>query len=327
MRMEHEIDLRLLRAFVSVADQGGFSAAAETLHITQPALSRRIRDLEDLLGVRLFDRTTRRVRLTSSGEILLPRSRDLLASAHALHEGAHALHSGRSGVLRLGATPFAMESVVAPFLARYRKRHPEVDVQLYEHGAARVLEAVARGDVHLALASEGEPRLDGRPLFPWRLVAVVARTHPFARRKILGIEALSDQPILTLSRDFLTRRTFDAVCESARVHPVVRMESVTPRALVAMARAGYGVAIVPSTLAFSRQGVKGLPIVSRGQSLGRQMAIQWDPQRFQPAYVKRFADEMAEFASGTYPGQEYEFAPPLAEPSSRRARRGAARRD
>jgi len=323
MRMEHEIDMRLLRAFVSVADQGGFSAAAETLHITQPALSRRIRDLEDLLGVRLFDRTTRRVRLTSSGEILLPRTRDLLASAKALHEGAQALHSGRSGVLRLGGTPFAMESLVAPFLARYRKRHPEVDVQLYEHGAARVLDAVARGDVHLAVASEGEPQLARRLLFPWRVLAVVPRTHPLARRKLVEIEALGDQPILTLSRDFITRRTFDAGCESARLHPVVHMESVTASALVAMARAGYGVAIVPSHFVFSKQGVKGLPIVSRGQSLGRHMAIQWDSRRFQPAYVKLLADQLAEFASGSYPGQEYEFAPPLADPSSRGTKRRA----
>jgi DNA-binding transcriptional LysR family regulator len=326
MLMEHEIDVRLLRAFVSVADQGGFSAAAAALHITQPALSRRIRDLEDLFGVRLFDRTTRRVRLTSSGEMLLPRSRDLLASAHALYEGAQALHSGHSGVLRLGGTPFAMESVVAPFLARYRKRHPEIDVQLYEHGAARVLEAVVRGDVHLAVASEGEPPLASRPLFPWRVLAVVARTHALARRKVVEIEALSDQPILTLSRDFITRRTFDAGCESSRLHPSIRMESVTPGALVAMARAGYGVAIVPSALVFSKQGVKALPIVSRGRSLGRSMAIQWDSQRFQPTYAKLLADELEEFARGTYPGQEYEFAPPLAEPSSPSAGPGASRR-
>jgi DNA-binding transcriptional LysR family regulator len=202
-----------------------------------------------------------------------------------------------------------------------------VEVELYEHGAARVLEAVLRGNVHLAVVSEGEPQLASRPLFPWRVLAVVPRAHPLARRKIVQIEALADQPILALSRDFISRRTFDAGCEEARLHPAIRMESVTPRALVAMARAGYGVAIVPSHFFFSKQGVKVLPVLSRGQSLGRRVAIQWDTQRFQPAYVRLLADELAEFARGNYPGQEYEFAPPPStppvEPSSPGRKRGA----
>ena len=97
MRMPHDVDLRHLRAFITVADRRGFSAAAAALHITQPALSRRIAELESALGVRLFERTSRRVELTESGEDLLVRSRDLLVSGETLRERARALAEGKAG--------------------------------------------------------------------------------------------------------------------------------------------------------------------------------------------------------------------------------------
>jgi DNA-binding transcriptional LysR family regulator len=314
--MAHDLDLRLLRAFASVAELGGFSSAASALHITQPALSRRIGDLEAVLGVRLFDRTSRRVRLTSGGEVLLGRSRDLLAGAHALQERAQALKSGSSGILRLGSTSFLLESLVAPFLVRYGERRPDVEVQLYEQGGVRLLEGVLRGDLHLAVVTAIEPQLASRPLFPWRGLAVVPKTHPLARRRTVEVEELAKEPVLALLPEFILRQIFDAACETAQLDPRVRMESATPQTLVAMARAGYGVAIVPSLFGMDKRGVKVLPVLVRGQSLGRWTAINWDARRFQPAYAKQFADELAEFASRRYPGREYEFAPPIARPDA-----------
>ena len=130
---------------MAVAEHGGFSAAAFTLRITQSALSRRIGELETTLGSRLFDRTSRRVHLTGVGHSLIARSRDLLSDAKDLQERAQALKLGYGGVLRLGGTPFILESLVAPFLARYRKRRPDVEVRLHEQGGARSIEKVLRG--------------------------------------------------------------------------------------------------------------------------------------------------------------------------------------
>src|SRR5512145_668909 len=104
MREAHGcMELHHLRTFVAIADAGGVGRAAAVLNLSQPALSRQIRGLEQALGVRLFDRIGRRIRLTSEGEDLLQRSRRLLADATSLGERARALKGGETGVLRVGA--------------------------------------------------------------------------------------------------------------------------------------------------------------------------------------------------------------------------------
>src|SRR6185312_16760654 len=126
------MELRHLRAFVAIVEAGGVARAAARLNVSQPALSRQILALEDDLGLRLFDRIGRRLRLTAPGEDLLLRSRRLLTDAESLSDRARALRAGETGVLQVGATPQAIETVLAGFLSAYRRRHPGVDVRLIE---------------------------------------------------------------------------------------------------------------------------------------------------------------------------------------------------
>ena len=318
--MAHDLDLRLIRAFVAVADRGGFSAAAESLHVTQPALSRRIGELESVLGLRVFDRTSRRVKLTQSGEDLLARSRELLKSGEGLHERSRALAAGKAGTLRIGCAPMVMESIVAPMLADYGRRFPDVDVHLHEYGGARALEAVIRGELHAALASLPEPRLKMRLLFPWRLLAVIATGHPLARARTLEVTRLAGEPILALPPEFGTRALFDAGCETVGLRPAIRMQAAAAQTLVAAARSGYGIAIVPSLLIMDQRGVKGLPLLAQGKSLGRWQSFAWDARRSQPSYVTAFADTLADSLKRTHPGARYNFAPSIRVPTA--VRRG-----
>ena len=314
--MAHDLDLRLLRAFATVVDRGGFSAAAVNLHITQPALSRRIGELESTLGLRLLDRTSRRVALTQAGEDLLARCRDVLSRAEALSERADALVQGKAGILRVGCAPFVMETVVAPFLGLFRKRCPGVDVQLHEQGGARAQEAVVRGQLHAAVASPIEPRLKTRLLFPWRLLAVVPDGHPLASSRTVEIRKLAKEPILTLPAGFGTRALFDAGCETADIRPAIRMEAAAAQTLVVAARSGHGVAVVPSVLTFGRRAVKALPVLVAGKSLGRWMAVAWNAEPPPSPYLLDFADLLAVSLTNDYPGREYNFAPAIEAPKS-----------
>ena len=303
--MAHDLDPRLVRAFVAVADRGSFSAAAAALHITQPALSRRIAELESALGLRLLERTSRRVALTQGGEDLLARCRQLLAEGASLHERARSLAQGRAGTLRLGCAPMIMESVVAPLIAQYRKVCPGVDLQLFEQGGASAQAALLRGQLHAAIASPMERGLQSRLLFPWRLLAVVPQGHPMARARSIDIARLAHEPILVLPSGFGTRAVFDAACETSGVRPTIRMEAAAAQTLVAAARSGYGVAVVPTVLIMSRQGVKVLPLLASGKSLGRWLAFMWNEQRPQPSYLAQFGDLVAAATRRDYPGREF----------------------
>src|SRR6476620_3609482 len=128
------MNLHFLRTFVAVADNAGVARAAARLNLTQSAASRQIQALENELGLQLFARIGRNVRLTQEGEDLLGRSRRRLADVAALGERASALKRGEVGVLRLGATPQVIETLLARFLSRYSKRHPGVEVHLVEDG-------------------------------------------------------------------------------------------------------------------------------------------------------------------------------------------------
>ena len=128
------IDLDQLRAFVAIAEVGGVTKAATLLHLSQPAISQRISSLEELLGVALFERAGRGLRLTTDGEDLLVRSRRVLSEANALVERSRALKAGESGMLKLGATPPMIEGILLGFLPRWRSQHPTIDVHIVEDG-------------------------------------------------------------------------------------------------------------------------------------------------------------------------------------------------
>lgn len=147
--------LNYLRTFVAIADHGGFGRAGARVHLTQSAVSRQMLALEAELGVPLFDRIGRRVRLTAEGEDLLARGRRVLADVTAIEERARALKTAQTGLLRVGATPQVIENVLSGFLAKHRIRHPLVEVHLVEDGGARLPTRLDRGDVHLAIMPAG----------------------------------------------------------------------------------------------------------------------------------------------------------------------------
>lgn len=309
------MNLRQLRTFVVIAEAGGLARAEARLHLSQPAACRQIQALEADLGLPLFDRIGRRMQLTSEGEDLLRLSRRLLQDADSIGERARALRGGQTGILRVGATPQTIESTLAVFLTAYRRHHPGVEVHLVEEGTVRLSDRLSRGDVHLALITHDE-RFQFRTIYPVCTLAVLSENHPLSRHRVLDIAELAGEPLLLLHPGFGTRVWFDAACQVAHIHPRVLLESAAPHTIIALAREGHGVAVIPSTALLPREGIRAALLVQRGAAIGRWLTTSWDPQRSLARYAEQFIEELVAHTRRDYPGRGLiRRAPPPPRPN------------
>lgn len=188
--------IRHLRAFRAVARHGSFRAAADTLSLTQPAVSAAIRELEHLLGVPLFERNTHSVALTRTGSVLLDEAEAVL---HGFDQGIAAMHRAvtqQAQRVRLAALPSTMH-LVAPRVARWRKGKPPVEVELHDVLHEDLLQLLVAGEIDIGLGTSLDlpPGIEAVPLRVDPLVAVVAAAHPFAARRWLRWRELRDEPL------------------------------------------------------------------------------------------------------------------------------------
>jgi DNA-binding transcriptional LysR family regulator len=305
-----------LRTFVAIVDNDGFARAAAQLNLTQSATSRQIGALEAELGVTLFDRIGRRVRLTSEGEFLLRHCRRALAEIESVGEQARSLKTGQTvGLLRVGATPQVIETLLADFLVRYRQRRPGIEVHLIEDGGARLPNRLERGDVHLSIMAVAEGGFSSKLLYPIYVLAVLPEKHRFSRRAVLEVADLADESVVRLGPNFASHVWFDAACHVARIQPRVLFESAAPQTLVALARTGYGIAVVPSPVRIPPSGVRIVPLVHRGVPIGRWLVVAWDPRRLLAQYSQQFVTELVDHVRHSHPRSDLiRRAPPMPRP-------------
>ena len=311
------MDLRLVVHFVAIAEAGSMALAARRLHVSQPALSRQIRELERFLGVQLFDRIGRRIVLAADGREMLVRSRRLLAEAESLRQRGIALGGGRGGILRVGATPQFLEAAMPPVLTVYRRQHPEVEVRLIEGGADRLIRMIDHGEIHLAIpALKVVEPFQSALLYPLRVLAVMSPRHPLASRRVLSVTDVEKETLLILGPEFQTRQLFEAACAAARVEPRVLLESQSPQSLIALAAAGHGVAIVPSVVRLPRTGLAIAGLVDGTRPLGAWVRVVWDPRRYLPPYGESFLTMLVEHMRHSYPGHHLKLTREVRRPGA-----------
>jgi len=300
------MDLRHARTFVTVAELGTVSKAALRLRTAQPALSRQIIDLENELGLRLFDRIGRRLVLTGAGDQLLAGCRVLLNSADAVKEQAQLLRHGDTGVLKIAGSAQHIESVLSQFLHRYAERYPKVQVRIREGTGSEILTMLERGEVHLGQNLLHAVKLDERhfgslPLGSVELLAVCHLSMPLGRRRSIEVARLAGVPLLLMDGGFGFRRAFDAAGRMAGLKPTIKFESRSPHALLALAEAGHGVAIVPSQLQCHRYRLKAVGLTYRGRLLREPLTISWDKRRPLPRFAADYCRMLAAYMREIFP--------------------------
>jgi len=272
--MTMNVSLQQLKVFIAVARARSFTRAAREFGLTQSAVSRCVRELEEAVDLKLFDRTTRQVELTLAGSGFERRIGRLLDEIdEALHEGRDA-HQAHTGVVIVASNPVLSSAWVPAALARCAAAFPSLTLQLQDLPQAAVLQAVEHGEVDFGVIAETVPfacgNLDVQPLAATPLAAVLPAQHPLAQRGTLGWSDLADAPLVTLNRDAGTR---NAVTRALAMHgrsdgrPLQELAQVA--GVLRMAELGLGVGIVPVCTSESQQApwchwpVPAAPLVVR----------------------------------------------------------------
>lgn len=296
------MDLRRLKTFVAVAELGTVSKAAVQLRIGQPALSRQLVDLQQELGLRLFDRVGRRLVLSAQGEQLLIDCRRVLTDLDGVRERADELRRGDSGALKVLAPPHTIESVLSGFLPQYAERFPQVHVALTEALGPEQTALLERGGAHLGIRIDPgvDPRFETRVLQTADVLAVGTASLELGKAGVITVERLGAYPLL-LPSGYSVRRLFDGACRLAKVHPRILLESRSSHTLLALAEAGQGVAIVPSLQRTDRYKVRVARITHGGRPLRERVAIHWDRRRPLPPYAVKFCEHLARYMQAVLP--------------------------
>jgi DNA-binding transcriptional LysR family regulator len=268
------LSLHHLRIFSRVAELGGFSRAAEALHLSQPAVSKSVRELERQLQVTLFDRSAGAHRLTDAGAALLVRARELFAVERTAEEELRRLRGLEAGVLRIGASTTIATYLLPTYLARFRDAHPDVVLRVATANTRDVALALLERRVEVALV-EGpvdDPRLS---VLPWRsddLVLIAPPHHALAKKRRVTPADLATAPFIGRERGSGTRRVAEAALASRGISLRIALRLSSTEAIMRAVAAGLGVAIV-SRAAIEDQVSLGRIVVLRLRGLAFPRAL------------------------------------------------------
>ncbi|MBE9159880.1 LysR family transcriptional regulator [Nodosilinea sp. LEGE 06152] len=254
------MELRHLHYFIAVAEELHFSRAAERLHISQPPLSQQIRDLEEELEVKLFERTKRQVHLTEAGNVFLERSYRVLAQLEQAIAATQRIGRGEVGRLAIGFVGSAMYTVLPEILRAFREQFPAVELQLHELTTAQQIQALhdKQVDVGIVRSAISEPGLSVECFLPESLVLALPETHPLSAQTQVSLSTLADELFVLFPAKMgpvFYEQIIDT-CQQAGFRPKVAQEAIQMETIVGLVAAGLGIAIVPASLQnFHRGGV------------------------------------------------------------------------
>ena len=295
------MELRHLRSFVAVAEELHFGRAAERLYMAQPPLSHQIKKLEQELGVRLFDRNTRSVRLTSAGESFLQPARDVLAGMQAAVSAAKNAGEGKFGRVTIGFAGASSHETLPQLTRAVRIAHPGIELAMRGQTYANLaLSRVTDGGLDLGFVRlpVTQPGVEARVILNEELICALPADHPLARRRRVPIEALAEEPFVSFppnSGSSLRDATL-SMCEGAGFNPRIVQDAPDSYTIFALVAAGVGVTLTLTSCQHIQQsGLVYRPLAHPGPVL--QTALAWRADN--PSAVLRAVLAVAEEALPT----------------------------
>ncbi|UQR66644.1 LysR substrate-binding domain-containing protein [Bradyrhizobium sp. C-145] len=262
-----DMELRHLRYFMAVGEELSFTRAAERLHIAQPPLSQQIKQLEEELGVTLLQRGARPLRLTDAGEVLLQRSRTILADLDAAMAETRRTGRGQTGKLSVGFAGSAMYVFLPDVINGFREACPNVELNLHEMLACEVAQALQERKIDVGFARPQLPPLDRvaqKLILEEPYLAALPKRHRLAGRSSIALRELVDEPFVLYpsTPGPSVTELFTSACRESGFVPRVAQEARHLQTVVGLVAAGVGVSLVPQAAADGqrRRGVTFVPL-------------------------------------------------------------------
>ena len=285
--MRHE--LRHVRAFLKVAELESFTRAAAELHVSQSALTVQVKQLEEELGVLLFDRNKRGVTITTAGRDLLSPLQRLVRDTEAIIGYAHDISGVRAGNIAIAALPSIAADLLPRVMGTFLRTNPDVRITVHDVVAARVRELVAARavDFGLGTASRRDREVRGMLLYEDHLAAFVPAAHRLAKLDGVSLRELSECELILPNRESSVRRMAEGAMARNRITTTVRHETNFMPTALAMVRRGLGVAILPESAGDEKsEGIVRIPI--RKPAMGRQICLLQRTDRALSPAAERF---------------------------------------
>lgn len=250
------MELRHLECLVEVIRQGGFSAAARSLGMTQPTVSKAVSQLEHDCGSRLIDRLRDGVRLTDAGDKVQKRALVMLRERDHLNAELAALRGLEIGRLRLGLPVLGSSILFAPLVAIYRQRYPGIDIELHEHGSRHLEEQVRSGEIEMGATLAPVPNdFEWQQVIDEPLVALLPEGHPLASRQSIKLKELSPSPFILFESGFVLNTLLAKACRKRNMDINVVARGAHADFIIALVSAGMGVSILPRLVIETRSNL------------------------------------------------------------------------
>jgi LysR family cyn operon transcriptional activator len=286
---------RRLRYVMVVADEGSFTRAAHILHVSQPALSQQIKQLEEELGIQLLDRTGRAIQATDAGKALIGRTRNALAELEAGVRAAKDVGDLSSGMLRLGFTPSFTTYLIGPIMQAYHARYPGIDLRLHESSQEDV-EALLGDDLldlGIGCSQVLSDDVDWEPLYTERLCLAIRTGHPaLAGQHVFNAKDLSKLQMALLGQGFATRIAVNDYLRRAGVKPQIRAEVNSMSSLLELVQLTDLITILPDAMQPRQPGLEFKSLIPDLPS--RSSILMVRRGAFQSAASLVFADMLKE---------------------------------
>ena len=250
--MSYQLEFRHLKYFMAVAQELNYRKAAEKLFISQPGLSRQISQMEEVLGVKLFERTKRKVELTPAGEHL--RQETLLLNNHleGIKKELKRIDSGEQGEIKIGFLGSAMQNIVPELLVKMNSKLPKIKVSLEEMSNSDQIEEIENGklDFGFVRLSRVPEAFHMQPVLEDTFSIVLPKNHTLEPKDFKNIGQLADEHFILFSSDYssLYYDMIMSICEDQGFTPIVSHKSVHAQTIFKLVERGFGIAIIPSSL-------------------------------------------------------------------------------